>query len=179
MNSLHTGLYRSFQNGRTPWNPTTLVFYGWMYADALFKHFPRWPWLLLKFHGVALKFRKIWLPRWHQAWHWSRALWGTVRNGYRERPTLKMTPPNIVQNFSILEEFWRRKQVFSSNWLRILKKSIWGVVKWQGENGTWTPLTKIAAIWVVWDLDTNGFLLLSPQIHRKKYICQSHHKMSI
>ena len=53
------------------------------------------------------------------------ALWGTVRNGYRERPTLKMTPPTIVQNFGILEEFWRRKQGFISNWLRILSKSIW------------------------------------------------------
>ena len=52
-------------------------------------------------------------------------LWGTVRNGYRERPTLKMTPPTIVQNFGILEEFWRRKQGFISNWLRILSKSIW------------------------------------------------------
>ena len=91
----------------------------------------------------------------------------------------KMTPPTIVQNFGILEEFWWRKQVFSSNRLRILRKSIWGVVKWEGQNGTWTPLTEIAAIWVVWDLNTNGFLLLSPQIHRKKYICQSHHKMSI
>ena len=53
------------------------------------------------------------------------ALWGTVRNGYRERPTVKMTPPTIVQNFGILEEFWRRKQGFISNWLRILSKSIW------------------------------------------------------
>ena len=52
-------------------------------------------------------------------------LWGTVRNGYRERPTLKMTHPTIVQYFGILEEFWRRKQGFSSNWLRILSKSIW------------------------------------------------------
>ena len=54
------------------------------------------------------------------------SLWGTVRNGYRERPTLKMTPPTIVQNFGILEELWRRKQVFSSYWLRILNKYIWG-----------------------------------------------------
>ena len=68
---------------------------------------------------------------------------------------------------------------FSSNWLRILSKSILGVGKMGRENGTWTPLTKIAAIWVVWDLNTNGFLLLSPQIHRKKYICHSHHKTSI
>ena len=29
----------------------------------------------------------------------------------------KNDPPNIVQNFGILEEFWRRKQGFSSNWL--------------------------------------------------------------
>ena len=106
-------------------------------------------------------------------------LWGTVRNVYRERPTLKMTPPTKFQNFGILEEFWWRKQVFSSNRLRILRKSIWGVVKWEGQNGTWTPLTEIAAIWVVWDLDTNGFLLLFPHIHSKKYICQSHYKMSI
>ena len=34
------------------------------------------------------------------------ALWGTVRNVYRERPTLKMTPPTKFQNFGILEEFW-------------------------------------------------------------------------
>ena len=54
-----------------------------------------------------------------------KALWGTVRNGYRERPTLKMTPPTIVQNFGILEDFCRRKQGFISNWLRILSKSIW------------------------------------------------------
>ena len=109
----------------------------------------------------------------------TNSLWGTVRNVYRERPTLKMTPPTKFQNFGILEEFWWRKQVFSSNRLRILRKSIWGVVKWEGQNGTWTPLTEIAAIWVVWDLDTNGFLLLFPHIHSKKYICQSHYKMSI
>ena len=41
------------------------------------------------------------------------------------------------------------KEVFSSNRLRILRKSIWGVVKWEGQNGTWTPLTEIAGIWVV------------------------------
>ena len=90
-----------------------------------------------------------------------------------------MTPPTKLRNFGILEEFWWRKQVFSSNRLRILRKSIWGVVKWEGQNGTWTPLTEIAAIWVVWDLNTNGFLLLSPQIHRNKYISQSRHKTSI
>ena len=74
------------------------------------------------------------------------ALWGMVRNGYRERPTVKMTPPTIVQNLVYWRNCGEGSKALSQIGFEYCANLSGGVVKWEGENGTRTPLTKIAAI---------------------------------